>query len=817
MWVSGNEVGMMWNSAQGGNRPQPFVRTVRINHTNNGVINEPDIWDPNFAIHYPDMAVNARGHVSGVMWDGNSTNAPGVIAAIDDDLNGDPFTTGWETWDIFRGTNAGAGRWGDYTGAARDDVFGNTWLGGGYVLQGAANPSVDNDNLDVRAVWFGRSRDNPQILPAYGDIGDTIGTHGILLTSPGSITTYNAIWNPTVGRQDVDMFSVLGYAGSTLTASTFLPTAGSTDMDTMLRIFNDQGVEVAFDDDAGPGLYSSVTFTFLTSGFYYVGVSGYNNRNYSPFTANSGLPGRTGDYGLTVNLTAPPDPGDTITTSVISNIDPGNFGFLYFDRIGNGPWGGLDVDMYSFNAVWGENLVAQTHYFLADADTYMRLFNSAGQQIAADDDSGSFNYSELILPAPYTGTYYVGISGWPNVSYNPFIAGSGSSSAIDPGEYEMFLDLDATFDAGDTLGSALFTLSGLGSYGIYGSVGNWPNFARDVDLYAFTASTGQRLSAYTDFGAAGTTSMDTILRLFDQSGNQLQFDDDSGNAFYSLIGDFALPYSGTYYLGVSGYSNFIYDPSVAGSGTVGAIGDYLFHLDITAAPIVPGDFDGDQDLDLADIDALVAEIAAGTHNPAFDLNTDALVNLVDRDLWLALAGAANLPSGNPYRLGDDNLDGIVDGQDFIVWNANKFTAAAAWSKGDFNADGVVDGQDFITWNANKFTSADSLARAILGGVPRLDANQTVRTLGVTRSRITNFVVDPATIDPVATARLASTVATPRPGGFRRQTSQNRAQRQVDIRYDHEIDRVFAEFDMTRLNLARVAQNVEVCGKTSQRA
>jgi hypothetical protein len=30
---------------------------------------------------------------------------------------------------------------------------------------------------------------------------------------------------------------------------------------------------------------------------------------------------------------------------------------------------------------------------------------------------------------------------------------------------------------------------------------------------------------------------------------------------------------------------------------------------------------------------------------------------------------------------------------------------AAWCKGDFNADGVVDGQDFIAWNTNKFQSA----------------------------------------------------------------------------------------------------------------
>ena len=32
-----------------------------------------------------------------------------------------------------------------------------------------------------------------------------------------------------------------------------------------------------------------------------------------------------------------------------------------------------------------------------------------------------------------------------------------------------------------------------------------------------------------------------------------------------------------------------------------------------------------------------------------------------------------------------------------------------WSHGDFNGDGVVDGQDFILWNGNKFTSSDAVA------------------------------------------------------------------------------------------------------------
>ncbi len=120
------------------------------------------------------------------------------------------------------------------------------------------------------------------------------------------------------------------------------------------------------------------------------------------------------------------------------------------------------------------------------------------------------------------------------------------------------------------------------------------------------------------------------------------------------------------------------------------------------------DFNGDFQLDAADVDALVAAIAAGNHPAMFDLTADQLVDGEDLDAWLMFAGASNLGIGRRYLFGDANLDGVVDGQDFIVWNSHKFMSVAAWSAGDFNADGVVDGQDFITWNSNKFTSSDVL-------------------------------------------------------------------------------------------------------------
>lgn len=119
-----------------------------------------------------------------------------------------------------------------------------------------------------------------------------------------------------------------------------------------------------------------------------------------------------------------------------------------------------------------------------------------------------------------------------------------------------------------------------------------------------------------------------------------------------------------------------------------------------------GDFDADGDLDLADIDALVSRVANDNFSIPFDLVADGILGSADIDAWLGLAGSRNLGPQRMYRRGDANLDGGVDGSDFGIWNANKFSAHAAWSKGDFNADGFVDGSDFGIWNAAKFTSSD---------------------------------------------------------------------------------------------------------------
>jgi Concanavalin A-like lectin/glucanases superfamily/Type I phosphodiesterase / nucleotide pyrophosphatase len=129
-----------------------------------------------------------------------------------------------------------------------------------------------------------------------------------------------------------------------------------------------------------------------------------------------------------------------------------------------------------------------------------------------------------------------------------------------------------------------------------------------------------------------------------------------------------------------------------------------------------GDFNHDGTWDCLDIDPLVAQIAMGGAVENYDLNGDGQINLADVSAWLVLAGSQELPSGAPYLFGDASLDGNVDGTDFGIWNAAKFTSTLGWCQGDFNADGVADGSDFGIWNTAKFTSSDATAVIPEGGL-----------------------------------------------------------------------------------------------------
>lgn len=106
------------------------------------------------------------------------------------------------------------------------------------------------------------------------------------------------------------------------------------------------------------------------------------------------------------------------------------------------------------------------------------------------------------------------------------------------------------------------------------------------------------------------------------------------------------------------------------------------------------DFDGDGSLGVGDIDMLLVEVEAGTHNVAFDVNGDALVDVADVVFFVEDESKLHT------YIGDTNLDGEFNSNDLIaLFAVNEYedgiTGNSTWSTGDFNGDAEFSSNDLI--------------------------------------------------------------------------------------------------------------------------
>ena len=122
-------------------------------------------------------------------------------------------------------------------------------------------------------------------------------------------------------------------------------------------------------------------------------------------------------------------------------------------------------------------------------------------------------------------------------------------------------------DVGDTLAGALvLNLPANRSVQVTQAVGDSVLAGQDVDLYRFNGGAGDLVTIV----ATPTSGNLLYARLFDAAGNQLAADAFSGPASSPRIVAFRLPAAGNYYIGLSGWANTGYNPTVAGSGATAA-------------------------------------------------------------------------------------------------------------------------------------------------------------------------------------------------------------------------------------------------------
>jgi subtilisin family serine protease len=130
-------------------------------------------------------------------------------------------------------------------------------------------------------------------------------------------------------------------------------------------------------------------------------------------------------------------------------------------------------------------------------------------------------------------------------------------------------------DVGDTIAKAYaIPRQESGAIRLAARVGDGSLGLRDVDLYRIKLAAGQSITIDVDARSlVASSTLDSVLRLFNAAGKQLTSNDDAAGSPDSLL-TFTAPTVGTYYVGVSGAGNETYAAKRAGAGRAGSTGGY---------------------------------------------------------------------------------------------------------------------------------------------------------------------------------------------------------------------------------------------------
>ena len=187
---------------------------------------------------------------------------------------------------------------------------------------------------------------------------------------------YRAVLTGTISAgsdQDWDFFKVFTSPGDRLEVALDGVSLG----DPYLRLFDNTGRQLAYDDDSGPGLNSLLVYTgFTYAGDYYIVADSFGSY--------------IGTYRLTATLTTP---------NLIRSSD--------------------SPDFFIFQANAGDSLVLATTTPgdgpgepLNTLDPIIELYDSAGILVASDDNGAADGHNALVeyaVPAGGTGIYRVAV------------------------------------------------------------------------------------------------------------------------------------------------------------------------------------------------------------------------------------------------------------------------------------------------------------------------------------------------------------------------------------------------------------------------
>jgi hypothetical protein len=376
------------------------------------------------------------------------------------------------------------------------------------VVRSFGNFGAGAYTLTLNNAVGGSSQSQPTSVPAVSETPITVGG-----TLSGSRVA------------DVDnLFTFEGAAGDVVTI-----TMTSEDFDSLIRLLDPSGEEIASDDDSAGNLNARLAdFELPADGIYTIVASSFGGFSSGDFevTLESAAPVPPSTSGGKATAIAP---GDTASGTRVAEVD----------------------NSFTFEGAAGD--VVTITMTSDDFDSFVRLLDPSGDEISSDDDSaGNLNALLADFELPADGTYTI-------------VASSFSSTSA--GAFELTLEVAGAAQSADT-GPSGSTLT-------YGDTVSGTRTSGEDDEFTFEGAAGDVVTI-----TMTSEDFDAFVSLLDPDGLNLVSDDDSAGNLNAEISEFELSADGVYTIVASSFlgsaeGDFELTLSAEGasSGTLSASGE----------------------------------------------------------------------------------------------------------------------------------------------------------------------------------------------------------------------------------------------------
>lgn len=351
------------------------------------------------------------------------------------------------------------------------------------------------------------------------------------LSAPGSVSGTIDATDVYTGSTDEDWYQVSLTAGATYQFD-----MASSTLDGVLKVYDSTGTQWAYADNGFTGDPEWLSFSPVSSGSYYVSVSGWGGYTIGSFSLSASVTAATGSIDTVGDWYTDPNVGMIAATGSVSGSIDNSY----------------DSDWYAVQLTAGQNYL----FGLSSAtplDTSLSLYDANGWY---QNSSWTYQGDEsLFFSATSTGTYYLAVYG------------------------------DYTNTGSFTLTSSTATTGGGGADSI-------PDNSTTSATLAVGGSVNGAINSSTDYGdwygvslLAGTTYrfnlsaalMDGQLGLYDANGTFLLWADSGWTGDPESLA-YTATQAGTYYVEVSSYGGLAGDYQLglnqlsAGGGTTDNVG-----------------------------------------------------------------------------------------------------------------------------------------------------------------------------------------------------------------------------------------------------